>query len=381
VLRAAGTIAVAIVVLASGCSGAGNGSDAAAGEDPEPPEPPPTTTAQVEDEEAALPDPQGWATRAELAWLRPYGVWSKRVDQAARSLLSIREGAALVRGLEDEEADAVARFDRLLAPLRSCGQDFAAHVPPPPTERIAEAAALVEAACGHWARVAEDAMTAVRNEGDSAQGQTGQALRRAASASMLVTEKLPPGEAQRLPIRDAKGKRSRINGRYGQVAGTLVETNVEVRCWAARDWRRVLREASLVHATRLRPAELYGYVGLGSRRVNLSSEICAQLDRLAYDGVQPEAFHERLLMSVAVGALAHESYHRAGVAAEPAAECYGMQRLDEAARALGARPDYAAGLSRLAWETYDQLPRAYRSRECRDGGELDLDQASGAPWP
>jgi hypothetical protein len=122
-------------------------------------------------------------------------------------------------------------------------------------------------------------------------------------------------------------------------------------------------------------------VGLGSRRVNLAPEICAELDRLAYDGVQPEGLHERLLMSLAIGALAHESYHRAGIASEPAAECYGIQRLDEAARALGARPAYAAGLSRLAWETYDQLPRAYRSRECRDGGELDLDPISGAPWP
>jgi hypothetical protein len=58
-----------------------------------------------------------------------------------------------------------------------------------------------------------------------------------------------------------------------------------------------------------------------------------------------------------------------------------MQRIREAARALGARPAYADGLALLAWETYDLLPRAYRSPECRDGGELDLEPIGGSPWP
>ena len=380
-MRRASATAVAIVLVASGCSGSSAGSSAETNrEDPEAPEPP-TTTAQVDDEEAGLPNRGGWASPVELAWLREYGLWSKRLDRSLRGLLAIRDDTGLTRDLDEQEASAVARFERILAPLRTCDDDFAAAVSDPPTERLAEAAGLVEAACSHWSRVAEAGLEAVRKEGGASEEQTRQALRRAASASMLLSEKLPPGEAQRLPIWNAKGTRSRVNGRYGQVAGQLVETNVEVRCWGKRDWRLVLREASLAHGTRLRPGELFGYVGLGSRRVNLAPEICRQLDRLAYDGVQPQGLRGRLLMSIAIGALAHESYHRVGVASEPAAECYGMQRLSDAARALGARASYADGLARLAWDTYGQLPRAYRSPECRDGGKLDLDPTSGAPWP
>ena len=382
-MRRAGAIAVAAVVLASGCSGSGDGaqpSSQTGREDAAAPEPPPTTTAQAEPEQEGLPDREGWASPAELAWLREYGLWSKRLEQSLQRLVAIREDAALARELDSADAGAVARVERMVAPLLTCGDDFAADVSDAPTKRLAETAGLVEEACEHFARVAEAGVAAAR-EGDVAAGQTWGDLRRAVSASVLLSEKLPPGEAQRLPVRNEKGKRSRINGRYSQVAGQLVETNVEVRCWGKRDWRRVLREASLAHGTRLRPEDLYGYVGLGSRRVNLAPEVCAELDRLTYDRVQPRGFGERLLMSIAIGALAHESYHRAGVASEPAAECYGMQRVREAARALGARPAYADGLAELAWETYDRLPRSYRSPECRDGGELDLDQIGGSPWP
>ena len=381
-MRRAGAIGAAVVLLAAGCSGSDNGSDSSAptGENPESPEPPPTTTQQADYETAGLPDPDGWATPAELAWLRQYGAWSSRLRASVRSLAGIANDAELVRAIEAEEPDAIARFDELVAPLRTCGEDFVAGVSAPPTQRLAQAAGLIGVACGHYARVAEEGMNAVRDGGETGE-QTLQAFRRAVTAGILLSEKLPPGEAQRLPVQDAKGTDSRINGRYGQVAGRLVERNVEVRCWKKRDWKRVLREASLTHKTRLRPGEVYGYVGLGSRRVNLAPWVCHQLDLLAYDRVQPQRFHERLLMSAAVGALGHESYHRIGVESESAAECYGMQRIREAARALGARPAYADGLALLAWETYDLLPRAYRSPECRDGGELDLEPIGGSPWP
>ncbi|MGH3037604.1 MAG: hypothetical protein ACRDMU_10535 [Gaiellaceae bacterium] len=381
-MRRAGAIGAAVVLLAAGCSGSDDGSDSSArtGSNPASPEPPPTTTARAEPEPAALPEREGWASRAELAWLRQYGLWSKRLEASLRDLVAIRENPALARELDSGDAEALARLERLMAPLITCGDDFAAAVTDAPTQRLAEAAGLVEAACEHYARVAEAGVEAAR-DGDVAAGQAWGDLRRAASASVLVSERLPPGEAQRLPIRNAKGKRSRINGRYSQIAGRLVETNVEVRCWAKRDWKRVLREASLAHGTRLRPEDLYGYVGLGSRRVNLAPEVCAHLDLLAYDRVQPRGYGERLLMSIAVGALAHESYHRAGIADEPTAECYGMQRIREAARALGARPAYADGLALLAWQTYDLLPRVYRSPECRDGGKLDLERIGGSPWP
>lgn len=381
-MRRAGAIGAAVVLLAAGCSGSDDGSDSSAqtGSNREPPEPPPTTTEQADYETAGLPDPDGWATPAEFAWLRQYGAWSSRLRASVRGLAGLANDTELTRAIEAEESDALARFDELVAPLRTCGDDFAAAVSAPPTQRLAQAAGLVGAACGHYARVAEEGMKAVRDGSETGE-QMLLAFRRAVTAGILLSEKLPPGEAQRLPVREAKGNDSRINGRYGQVAGRLVERNVEVRCWKKQDWKRVLREASVTHKTRLRPGEVYGYVGLGSRRVNLAPWVCHQLDRLVYDRVQPQGFHERLLMSAAVGALGHESYHRIGVESEAAAECYGMQRIREAARALGARPAYADGLALLAWQTYDLLPRAYRSPECRDGGKLNLDRIGGPPWP
>jgi len=81
--------------------------------------------------------------------------------------------------------------------------------------------------------------------------------------------------------------------------------------------------------------------------------------------------------------LAHEAMHLAGIATESTAECYGMQLLPYAAWRLGASRSFALELGRDYEAQYRQERRdapTYWSRECRDGGALDLlpDQRG---WP
>jgi hypothetical protein len=82
-----------------------------------------------------------------------------------------------------------------------------------------------------------------------------------------------------------------------------------------------------------------------------------------------------------LNALAHESYHLAGVRNEAQTECYALQAIDFVARRLGGSPDQARALATLA---FDQLPRRmppeYSSPDCRNGGRLDL-LPNNPVWP
>jgi hypothetical protein len=82
-----------------------------------------------------------------------------------------------------------------------------------------------------------------------------------------------------------------------------------------------------------------------------------------------------------LNALAHESYHLAGVRNEARTECYALQAIDFVARRLGASPEQARALATFA---FGQLPRRmppeYSSPECRNGGRLDL-LPNNPVWP
>jgi hypothetical protein len=335
-----------------------------------------TTTAPPEVTEERLPDPEGWATRRELVWLEEYGHWAQPIRSTGEALLAFA-------GEADElgEEAAVDELERLMGPLASCLEDFRRLVPSAPTQRLLEAAELTEAACGHYARGSRALIQALREDEDVNDPAALQEFERARSTFALLNEKLPPGEAQRRPILDGKAARSHVNPRYGRAAAAQVEKLVEARCWAGRDWRRLLREATLAPGAPLRVGDTGGYTGIGSRRVNLAPQVCAALDRLTYDGARPLDWNGRLAMSFVVGVLAHEAHHRAGVFDEAVAECYGMQSLSETAQALGVSRPYAEMLAQLAWETYDQLEPGYRSPECRKGGALDLDRPGRGAWP
>jgi hypothetical protein len=82
-----------------------------------------------------------------------------------------------------------------------------------------------------------------------------------------------------------------------------------------------------------------------------------------------------------LNALAHESYHLAGVRNEARTECYALQAIDFVARRLGASPQQARNLAAYAFiELPPRMPAEYTSPECRDGGRFDLRPGS-AVWP
>ena len=92
------------------------------------------------------------------------------------------------------------------------------------------------------------------------------------------------------------------------------------------------------------------------------------------------AGHREFLDAFALLVLAHESQHAAGIAGEAAAECRGMQTMAEAGTLLGVPRSYARRLAQDFWTFYPRRPKPYYSRECRDGGALDMRPASHR-WP
>jgi hypothetical protein len=82
-----------------------------------------------------------------------------------------------------------------------------------------------------------------------------------------------------------------------------------------------------------------------------------------------------------LNAFAHESYHLAGVRNEAETECYALQAIDFVARRLGSSPGQARALALFAFDQLpSRMPPEYGSRECRDGGALDLHPGNPV-WP
>jgi hypothetical protein len=82
-----------------------------------------------------------------------------------------------------------------------------------------------------------------------------------------------------------------------------------------------------------------------------------------------------------LNALAHESYHLAGVRNEAQTECYALQAIDFVARRLGASEAQARQLAQFSFADLPRrMPPEYTSPDCHNGGRLDL--RPGDPvWP
>jgi hypothetical protein len=188
---------------------------------------------------------------------------------------------------------------------------------------------------------------------------------------------------QRLPLPVGRGlsSASRIEPLFTRVAGDIVASATEVRCWSSSDWSDVQQESFG------RELELAGFASAAFKRVNLAWDICSDLATIAYTKRRPSGV-EQLNIAFAVTTLMHEAGHLkesgdfygAGQN-EPLAECWGMQHIREAARALGASYAYADELAERYWaELYPKRPPEYRTRKCRDGGAYDV-RKDGPMWP
>jgi hypothetical protein len=320
-----------VVVVASGCGGAGE-----------------------------LDEP----AETKTEWLGRFGSWYSELPANPRA------GPAV----EQAGPDELIRFT-------DCASSFRSDVGTPPAE-LARVAALVTSACRSYERAAATRIPAEADPGDALFERERQ-LQLGDSAMLDAFAELERrlASARPLPRRAGAAGRtdaSRIDPRYGRAAGRFSQRAVEVRCWDEDDWERISAEEG---ALAVEEPDYAGMVGLDSTRIHLSPAVCDSLDDLAYGGGRPGGDDAEDL-AFALLALAHENEHLvAPSGTEAETECYGLQRVDDLAQALGAGAAYARELAETAWEElYAENDPEYFSEECRDGGALDADRGSSL-WP
>ena len=163
-----------------------------------------------------------------------------------------------------------------------------------------------------------------------------------------------------------RGTRAEAASRFGEEASRIAEKPVSIYCDESRDYVGAVQHAD-------------GVAIVGADRAYVTPEICHALYELAFED---DVRGSRTGRAIAV--LAHEAWHLQGIDDEGTTECYALQSGVELGRRLGLSEGTARQLMRQQL-TENALRGAgtaeYRvSRECRDGGRLDLDpDTSGFP--
>jgi hypothetical protein len=322
--------------------------------------------------------------KSEVAWAGSVIEWtvgfSIPVETAGAAFDEIKAGKEIPIGV-------LVRLDDLFNSILACAPSYRSKVGKPPSERLSTAANLLEAACQKYAVGADAALEIIDGEQANsrkiflAQWKTtwteARDLVRSASAELVDFQ---PANTRELQVAGGATPDTRIEPLFGEVASALVDTDVEARCWSPADWGRLMREMKTFTGGRLHP-DTVGFTGFGDQRVNLSSGVCGGLVALAYENRRPTEGFEVVEIALGVSILMHEAQHANGVFDEAMAECRGIQQIRAAAERLGADEEYARGLALAYWhELYPKLPRAYRTPECRDGGQLDQ-HPSSSDWP
>jgi hypothetical protein len=172
---------------------------------------------------------------------------------------------------------------------------------------------------------------------------------------------------------------SRIETRFSRAASLVSGgRQIEARCWSTSDWRRLNEEWTAVGITDPVIAYVNGYDPEPRTRIHLSPSICTLLGRLTYKR-EWQSSVRKLELARGVVTLAHEAQHIRGIDDEPTAECYGMQRARIVGRSLGMTLREANALVVLYWQRQYHRRPMFRSPECRQGGQLDLNLARAFP--
>lgn len=158
------------------------------------------------------------------------------------------------------------------------------------------------------------------------------------------------GAPRCLPVSEPTGE-SRIDLRYSHAATQLIAAYAQfadvepsealVVCWSREDWYAL--DEWFVDNKGYEIRRRFGFVQIPHTVINLSPDVCDYLDELAYEGFRDE---NRAVAS-AVGVLAHEAMHVAGVRDERTAECRGLELTALAAVALGASDAYGNRLQEI----------------------------------
>jgi hypothetical protein len=269
-------------------------------------------------------------------------------------------------------ADAVGRVER-------CSDSYVSTVGLPPSERLRPAAALVLQACRGFARGERLQLEAFGHAPGEQLFEATNAVTHADELFLIADRRLEQQFLWNEALPRIGGVRtiSRVEPLFSRVAAAVANRSVEVRCWSRRDWPRILGE---YRAWGSGPTDPAGFANFELGRINLEPWSCEHLDRLAYLHLFP--FGGRQLdMAWSVSLLAHETQHLVSPGTEAETECYGVQTIEQVARALGAPQPYARALAVRYWnEGYPTLPRKYRTKLCRNNGPLDAHRDS-ARWP
>ncbi len=158
-----------------------------------------------------------------------------------------------------------------------------------------------------------------------------------------------------LPTLSSETGVSHIDPNLGAVASTLAGHSVQVRCWSASDWARILR---------FRGDHVVGFANQGTWSIQLSPSVCRPLMALRYRAVEPTGAPAWSL-SFAVVVFGHEVGHLVRGTSESAAECFGLRAARQTARLTGADPAYATLLETLyRYQIYPHRAAIYRVGDC-----------------
>jgi hypothetical protein len=324
------------------------------------------------------------ANKAEIDWVGRVIEWaigfSAPLEAAGAFADEIAAGKEIPGPIAHE-------LERALGAIVNCAPAYRSTVGEPPSRRLETVGMTLEGACQKFSVGADAALEVLNGEPgnirtlllDEWKGTWTDAgeLFRSASEELIDFQ---PANARELAVKEGATLETRIEPRFSKVASSLVDSEVEARCWSPVDWARLIEEMEAFTGGRIGKNTI-GFTGFGDRRVNLAPEPCAGLVELAYESRRPADGFDRVKIALGVATLMHEAQHASGVFSEVAAECLGMQGIRSAAQELGADEAYAADLAVAYWqEIYPALPRSYRSPECRDGGRLDAHPKSPA-WP
>jgi hypothetical protein len=164
---------------------------------------------------------------------------------------------------------------------------------------------------------------------------------------------------------------SRKDPAYSRAAARLAQSSRAVFCWSKRDWA--------ILSPVFDPGRTGAFVQEARpREINLGPRTCARLDAMRYRAPQLAP-----TVSLGVALLKLASAVQTSVGEAPAvASCHALQQVPTLSELLGSGPAYARRLGSLlaAWYGPSTLPKGSWSRDCRDGGTLDLDPAH-RHWP
>jgi hypothetical protein len=165
-----------------------------------------------------------------------------------------------------------------------------------------------------------------------------------------------------------------------EIASASVGVRPDVYCWQPAGWASFFEQYAIVRGGE--ETSLKGIADRTRNRIDLDPGVCSGL-RWYLRRMRPTSLsYENFELAEALMVVTHQAEHlKAPTASEAEIECYAVQHVRPLVRSAGWGADYASEIALQAWElSYQQLPPAFRSPACREGGRLDRNPRSTA-WP